>query len=381
MIAKKIKKILLIFIFTIVLFGINNIDVYAASTTCTYSVLNGQYKLTYTITPDGREGADITNTNIEKITGTGTLKFADGGDMVTSSNFVSTSNKTIGCPSVLYYEVGYNQAGKYTYLKTSATSFNKSLGTISLIDSTNNGQSIAAKKEENPNAVTLLRTCRVTGKSTTSGGGKADATVKVYSDGILKVESTDSRYKVNTSSDVTFNMFKDKCPTDKVVLMCGGSGSNNFCNLTTEDNVINQKSTPTKEENDLDKVEEQNGANKNNDVEENGQTNSDSDRIDCEGLLGPDVRDDISEILGWIKIAVPILLVVLGSLDFSKAVLADDQNALSKAWKTFIKRIIAAIAVFFAPYLIMYLIEHVDKILDNSCDIRDLYKGVIMWKI
>ena len=116
-------------------------------------------------------------------------------------------------------------------------------------------------------------------------------------------------------------------------------------------------------------------------VSEHGGITSDTGTIDCTGLLGPDVRDDINEILKWIKIAVPILLVVLGSLDFGKAVLADDEKALSKATSTFVKRIIAAIMIFFAPYIIMYLIEHVDKIMDNSCDIRDLYKSIIMWRI
>ena len=108
-------------------------------------------------------------------------------------------------------------------------------------------------------------------------------------------------------------------------------------------------------------------------LSEHGGITSDKDLISCTGLLGESVLSDINEILTWIKIAVPILLVILGSLDFGKAVIADDQKALSKAWSSFIKRLIAAIAIFFAPYIIMFLIEHVDKIMDNSCDIRDIF--------
>jgi len=105
----------------------------------------------------------------------------------------------------------------------------------------------------------------------------------------------------------------------------------------------------------------------------------DSD-IDCEGLLGDDVLNDISTLLLWIRIGVPILLILLGSLDFGKAVIADDPKALSKATSTFVKRAIAAVAVFFAPTIIMLLIRLVDD-LAGGCDVNNLFKGVIMWKI
>lgn len=373
MISKKTKNIIAIFTFVIMLFLINNVNAYAEDTTCTYSVLSGQYNLTYTITPDGREGANVTDVKIENGTSTNTMKFADGGNMVTSANFVDNSKKTIGCPSMLYYEVGYNAAGRYTYLRVSATEFDKSLGTVPLANSTNNGQSIALKEEDN---VKLLRSCRVTGRSATGTGGKSDVVVKVYSDGTLKAEAVNNGYNVVMASDITFEMFKDSCPTDKIVLLCGGSGSDNYCNLTTEDNTINQPGSSTKEEDDLNAVEEKNGSRQS---EHGGVKSNDSD-INCEGLLGSDVMDDINEILGWIKIAVPILIIILGSLDFGKAVIADDQKALSKATSTFIKRLIAAVALFLAPYLIMFLLDNVDKIA-GGCDIRDLYKGVIVWKI
>lgn len=112
---------------------------------------------------------------------------------------------------------------------------------------------------------------------------------------------------------------------------------------------------------------------------ESGIIYVDDNPISCNGLLGKDVLDDISKVLTWIKIGVPILLIVLGTLDFGKAVLADDDKALSKATRTFIMRCIAAVAVFFAPIIIMYLIELVDD-LAGGCDISDLY-GVILWKI
>ena len=100
-------------------------------------------------------------------------------------------------------------------------------------------------------------------------------------------------------------------------------------------------------------------------------TGGKSAEMTCEGILGENVLDDIKTILLWIRIAVPILLIVLGSLDFGKAVLNDDAKALSKATNTFVKRVIAAILVFFAPIIIMLLINTVDR-LAGGCDIRGL---------
>lgn len=90
----------------------------------------------------------------------------------------------------------------------------------------------------------------------------------------------------------------------------------------------------------------------------------------CEGLLGNDLLDDISTVLTWIRIAVPIIVILLGSLDFSRAVLSDDQQELKKAGSRFVKRCIIAVAIFFVPSIIMYLLSFIDKIYDVSCDIR-----------
>ena len=76
----------------------------------------------------------------------------------------------------------------------------------------------------------------------------------------------------------------------------------------------------------------------------------------CEGILG-DTIDIINEVLNWIKILAPILLILFGSLDFAKAVLANDDAALKKATGNFAKRAIAAAVVFFVPFLVNLLLS------------------------
>ena len=52
------------------------------------------------------------------------------------------------------------------------------------------------------------------------------------------------------------------------------------------------------------------------------------------------------------KIVIPIILIVLGAVDLGKAVISDDEKAINKQVKIFARRIIAAVAIFFIPYII-----------------------------
>jgi uncharacterized BrkB/YihY/UPF0761 family membrane protein len=71
---------------------------------------------------------------------------------------------------------------------------------------------------------------------------------------------------------------------------------------------------------------------------------------------------DIAPITGFIKqimtligIAIPILLVIMGSLDLGKAVVAGKEDEIKKAQTTLVKRAIAGIAVFFLSTIVWLL--------------------------
>lgn len=53
-----------------------------------------------------------------------------------------------------------------------------------------------------------------------------------------------------------------------------------------------------------------------------------------------------------IQIAVPILLIIMGSLDLMKAVMAGKEDEIKKSQNTFVKRAIAAVIVFFIPLIV-----------------------------
>ena len=83
----------------------------------------------------------------------------------------------------------------------------------------------------------------------------------------------------------------------------------------------------------------------------------------CE-VNGVEIADSIVNIfkflIGLIKIGVPILLVIWGSWDLGKAVMAQKDDEIKNAQKVFIKKLIIAILVFLVPTFIGIALNVVD---------------------
>lgn len=60
----------------------------------------------------------------------------------------------------------------------------------------------------------------------------------------------------------------------------------------------------------------------------------------------------VSTIVTIIKIVIPIILIVLGLIDLGKATIAQKDDEIKKAQMTFVKRIIAAVLVFFVVAIV-----------------------------
>ncbi len=79
--------------------------------------------------------------------------------------------------------------------------------------------------------------------------------------------------------------------------------------------------------------------------------------LNCEELLDKDLKDVIKWVLKIVRIAVPILLIVLVTIDFSSAVISQDQDSIKKATSKAIKRGIAALAFFFVPLFVNVMLD------------------------
>lgn len=80
----------------------------------------------------------------------------------------------------------------------------------------------------------------------------------------------------------------------------------------------------------------------------------------------------IGEIIYIIRIVIPIIIVVLGMIDLGKAVMAGEEKVVKEAQKSFIKRLIYGVAVFF----VFTVVEVVFSLLGVETDKGD---GKICW--
>lgn len=80
-------------------------------------------------------------------------------------------------------------------------------------------------------------------------------------------------------------------------------------------------------------------------------------KLECDVLLSEDTKAFLNKILGYVKVFAPLLVIVLGMLDFIKATVSQDNDALKKAGSKFFKRLAAAALLFIFPALIQFLLD------------------------
>ena len=84
-----------------------------------------------------------------------------------------------------------------------------------------------------------------------------------------------------------------------------------------------------------------------------------NDKVSC-GSIGSFHRK-IPELTSWfitiIQIAVPVVLVIIGSIDFVKALSSQKDEEIKKGQQMFIKRIFVAVLIFFAVVIVKALVS------------------------
>lgn len=95
--------------------------------------------------------------------------------------------------------------------------------------------------------------------------------------------------------------------------------------------------------------------------------------LSCQDMLGDKLTKRIQDIINIIKIAVPILLIVFGMIDFGKGIFSMDENEMKKSQSKFMKRVIVAVAFFMIPTFIGVILNIASKIWDidpSLCGIK-----------
>lgn len=104
---------------------------------------------------------------------------------------------------------------------------------------------------------------------------------------------------------------------------------------------------------------------------------SDQDQ-DCSGansILGdPDDPDSVAWlvqlILNIIKVAGPVLVILLSSIDFIKVIIKSDDEAFAKAQKKLIIRLILAALLFLIPVLVQVILGVFGITSDPTCGLQ-----------
>ncbi len=65
----------------------------------------------------------------------------------------------------------------------------------------------------------------------------------------------------------------------------------------------------------------------------------------------------IKQVVKYLQILIPIALILMGTIDMGRAVIAGDEKKIKEAQKPFVKRLIAAVIVFLIPFIVSLVIN------------------------
>lgn len=97
----------------------------------------------------------------------------------------------------------------------------------------------------------------------------------------------------------------------------------------------------------------------------------------CDAILTTEAADLIKEVVGYIRIGVPILLIILCVVDFAGVIGSNEENAMKQATSRVIKRFIAAALVFFVPLIVGLILgipavnNALNLVDDPTCNVAD----------
>ena len=80
------------------------------------------------------------------------------------------------------------------------------------------------------------------------------------------------------------------------------------------------------------------------------------DGYSCGGLIPSEITETIGTIYNILLIAIPIIIVLFGLIDFVKAVASGKEDDIKKGTSTFIKRLITGLIVFFVLAIVKFTV-------------------------
>ena len=96
---------------------------------------------------------------------------------------------------------------------------------------------------------------------------------------------------------------------------------------------------------------------------------------ECDAILGSTQDEEsvawlLQQVLNYIRILGPILVVILSSIDFAKSIMASDDDSMKKAQKKLMIRLILAVALFLVPTLVTVLLNIFGITTNETCGLQ-----------
>ena len=90
------------------------------------------------------------------------------------------------------------------------------------------------------------------------------------------------------------------------------------------------------------------------------------------GVPIPDyILNSISYVIDFIKIGIPLLLIIFGMIDLAKGVVAKKEEDMKKCQQLFLKKLIAGAMVFFVVSITIFLLKLLDSAETNGRRTKD----------
>lgn len=89
--------------------------------------------------------------------------------------------------------------------------------------------------------------------------------------------------------------------------------------------------------------------------------------------LGP-ILKIVNLIITVIWIGIPIILIILGSIDLGKAVIASKEDEVKKAKQAFIRRLLYAIAVFAVVWFVTFIFDTLSTVTNGEISAGETWK-------
>lgn len=87
----------------------------------------------------------------------------------------------------------------------------------------------------------------------------------------------------------------------------------------------------------------------------------------CTSAAGYKIFGFIGHIFRIIQIAIPIIIILMGSIDLVKAVVAQKDDEMKKAQSILIKRLIYGVIIFFVPMIASFIVNLVGGNTTSPC--------------